>query len=43
MSERAFDKLLMMLYPKLMKNIVLSSNSNSGLGEVISPDMKMAI
>jgi DDE superfamily endonuclease len=43
MSERAFDKLLVMLYPKLLKNIVLSSNSTSGLGEVISPKMTMAV
>ena len=32
-----------MLYPKLHKNEVLSSNSTSGLGEVISPQMTMAI
>ena len=32
-----------MLYPKLHKNKVLSSNSTSGLGEVISPEMTMAI
>ena len=43
MSERAFDKLLLMLYPKLLKNTVLSSNSTSRLGEVISPEMTMAI
>ena len=43
MSERAFDKLLLMLYPKLLKNIVISSNSTSGLGEVISPEMTMAV
>ena len=43
MSERAFDKLLLMLYPKLLKNIVLSSNSTSGLGEVINLEMTMAI
>ena len=43
MSERAFDKLLLMLYPKLLKNIVISSNSTSGLGEIISPEMTMAI
>ena len=41
--RRAFDKLLLMLYPKLLKNIVLSSNSTSGLGEIISPEMTMAI
>ena len=28
---------------KLLKNIVLSSNSTSGLGEVISPEVTMAI
>ena len=43
MSERASDKLLLMLYPKLLKNIVLSSNSTNGLGEVISPEMTMAV
>ena len=43
MSERAFDKLLLMLYPNLMKSIILSSNITSGLGEVISPEMTMAI
>jgi hypothetical protein len=43
MSERAFDMLLLMLYPKLLKNTVLSSNSTSGLGKVISPEMTMAI
>ena len=43
MSERAFDKLLLMLYPKQMKNIALSSNSTGGLGEVISHKMKMTI
>ena len=43
MSERAFEKLLLMLYPKLQKNIIISSNSNSGLGEVFSPEMTMAI
>ena len=43
MSERAFKKLLSMLYPKLHKNEVISSNSTSGLGEVISPEMTMAI
>ena len=43
MSERAFDKLLLMLYPKLLKNIVISSNSTSGLGKVISPEMTMAV
>jgi DDE superfamily endonuclease len=43
MSERAFDKFLLMLYPKLLKNIGLSSNSTSGLGKVISPEMTMAI
>ena len=32
-----------MLYPKLLKNIVISSNSTSGLGEVISPEMTMAV
>jgi hypothetical protein len=32
-----------MLYAKLVKNIVLSSNSTSGLGEVISPEVTMAI
>ena len=32
-----------MLYPRLHKNKVLSSNSTSGLGEVISPEMKMDI
>jgi hypothetical protein len=32
-----------MLYPKLLKNLVLSSNSISGLGKVISPEMTMSI
>jgi hypothetical protein len=32
-----------MLYPKLLKNIVLSSNSTSRLGEVINPEMTMTI
>ena len=32
-----------MWYPKLHKNKVLSSNSTSGLGKVISPEMTMAI
>jgi hypothetical protein len=43
MSERVFEKLLLMLYPKLLKNAVLSSNSTNGLGEVISPEMTMAM
>ena len=43
MSERVFKILLSMIYPKLHKNKVLSSNSTSGLGEVISPEMTMAI
>jgi hypothetical protein len=42
MSQRAFEKLLLMLYPKLLKNIVLPSNSTSGLVEVISPEITMA-
>ena len=43
MSQRAFEKLLLMLYPKLQKNIALPSNSTSGLGEVISPEITIAI
>ena len=39
MSERAFDKLLLMLLPKLQKNIVFSSNSTSGLGETFLHDV----
>ena len=43
MSERVFEKLLWMPYPKLQKDIALSSNSTSELGDVINPETTMAI
>ena len=43
MSERVFEKLLWMPYPKLQKDIALSSNSTSGFGDVINPETTMAI
>ena len=43
MSLSGFEKLLLMVYPKLLMNIFLSSYCTSGLSKVISPEMTMAI
>ena len=43
MSESAFEKLLGILYPKLHKDVTMSNNSTRGLGEVIIPEVTMAI